>query len=411
MCLNIVIHQIEINNIDWLPSFFRIEGKLFSTAMHSVTVVVLVLVFLTHFDRNNQGNCKDPKNVTELEANSMSYEHKNEKEASSSFYEKEALSFSESEVSIPIFTGVELMIGTISMLISNIFSFLILNYLGNLALAKDCLLLYLYKDLMKLAICMNCLSEISVALGFTIGGELGASAIVAKILSFMGCHILLLLLIFMNIIGALKLYQRKTNILDPPMPWGDDDSKGIKWIRVIATLVTLILNSTLFGFEIYPTTYYWFSGQEIPSFSKESMAFLIYPIILIALIFTSIITALFGKFYERPVPYPADSDIPRQIDYFHITFCFMLFLMVILGESTFLSSSKAWNLWKINLVIIQVAIPVLTAVKENKLRHYVYNFFNSKLDELFFYQIYLTPTLVCLLMNITLYLVYDVFDV
>ena len=379
--------------------------------MYAVKVVVLVLVFLTHFNVNDQGNCKDPNNVTELDANSLSYEYKNKNEASSSFYEKETLSFSESEDSLPIFTGVELMIGTISMLISNIFSFLILNYLGNLSLAKDCLLLYLYKDLMKLAICMNCLSQISVALGYTIGGKFVTSAIVAKILSFMGCHILLLLLIFMNIIGALKLYQRRTNILDPPMPWGDDDTKGIKWIRGIATLVTLILNSTMFGFGIYPTTYYWFSGQEIPSFSKEAMAFLIYPIILIVLIFISIITALLGKFYERPIPYPVDSDIPRQIDYFHITFCFMLFLMVILGESTFLSSSKAWNLWKINLVIIQVAIPVLTVLKENQLRHYVYNFFNSKLEELFFYQIYLTPTLVCLLMNITLYLIYYVFDI
>ena len=210
--------------------------------MYAVKVVVLVLVLSTHFNGKNQGNCKDPNNVTELDANSLSYEYKNEKEASSSFYEKEALSFSESQASIPIFNGVELMIGTISMLISNIFSFLILNYLGNLALAKDCLLLYLYKDLMKLAICMNCLSEISVALGYTIGGELGTLATVAKVLSFMGSHILLLLLIFMNIIGALKLYQRKTNILDPPMPWGDDDSMGIKWIRLIVTLVLSLIH-------------------------------------------------------------------------------------------------------------------------------------------------------------------------
>ena len=141
--------------------------------MYSVKALVLVLVFFTHFNGYNQGNCKDPNSVTRLDANSLSYEYKNEKEASSSFYEKEALSFSESEVSVPIFTGFELIIGTISMLISNIFSFLILNYLGNLSLAKDCLLLYLYKDLMKLAICMNCLSEISVALGYNIGDELG----------------------------------------------------------------------------------------------------------------------------------------------------------------------------------------------------------------------------------------------
>ena len=132
---------------------------------------------------------------------------------------------------------------------------------------------------------------------------------------------------------------------------------------------------------------------------------------MIVLIFTSIITALIGRFYKPPTPHPAVSDIPRQIDYFHITFCFMLFLMVILGESTFLSASGAWTLWKINLLIIQVAIPVLTVLKENQLRHYAYNFFNSNLEALFFYQIYLTPTLIGLFMTITLYLIYDVFDI
>ena len=59
------------------------------------------------------------------------------------------------------------------------------------------------------------------------------------------------------------------------MPWGDDDSKGLKWIRVIATLVTLILNSTMFGFGIYPKTYYWFIGQEIQIASKVATAFII----------------------------------------------------------------------------------------------------------------------------------------
>ena len=121
-------------------------GKLFFTTMYAVKVVVFVLIVLTHFNVNNQGNCKDPKSVTKLDVNSLSYEYKNKKEASSSFYDKETLTFSESEDFIPIFTGVELMIGTISMLISNIFSLLILNYLGNLGLSKDCLLLYLHKD-------------------------------------------------------------------------------------------------------------------------------------------------------------------------------------------------------------------------------------------------------------------------
>ena len=386
----------------------RAKKKLLPTIMHSIKVVVLVSVIFVHFDHNNEGNCEDLINVTDLYASSLSYEYKNEKDATSSVPGQEPSKLAESEFLIPIFTAVELIIGTISMIISNLFSFLVLNYLGNLALAKDCLLLYLYKDLICLAICMNCWLEILLVLGYTIGGVVKTSVTLAKVSSFMGCNFLVLLLLNMNLSSALKLYQKKTNILDPPMPWGEDDGKGIKWIRVISTLFTLILTSTMSGLGIYPTAYYWFIGQEIPSFSNNAMAF---PIIWIVLISTPIFTALIGKYYERPIPHPADSNIPRQIDYFHIIFCLLFTLMVILGQSNILSSSNAWNLWKIHLLAIQVAIPVLTVLKENQLRRYAYNLLKSNLEELFFYQIYLTPTLVCLLMNITLYFIYDVFGI
>ena len=131
---------------------------------------------------------------------------------------------------------------------------------------------------------------------------------------------------------------------------------------------------------------------------------------LILLISTSIIMALATKFYKLPIPHTTDSGIPHQIDYFHITFCFMLFLIVILGESNFLISSNLWNLWKIHMAAMQLGIPVLTVLKEKQLRHYTSNFLRIKMEELFFYQIYLTPTFVCFLMYITLYLIYDFFD-
>ena len=68
--------------------------------MHSVKIVVLVFVFLIHFNRNNEGNCGDPMNVTELDVNSLSYEYKNKKEARSSAYLREDLKTLESEFSI-----------------------------------------------------------------------------------------------------------------------------------------------------------------------------------------------------------------------------------------------------------------------------------------------------------------------
>ena len=377
--------------------------------MHSVKLVVLVFVFLTQFNR--QGNCKEIINVTELDTDNTSDGYQNEAEVvTSSVYRKNPSKFVVSESSSPIFTSLDLIVETISVTISNLFSLVILSYFGSLTLVKDCLLLYLYKDLIKLAICMNCFSEISLVMAYTTGGGMGISVTGAKCLSFMACNILLLLFLFMNIITALKFYQKKANILDPSMPWGDDDKKGIKWIRVMAATITLVLTSTMFGLGLYPKTYYWFSGQEMTSALKESMAFIIYPMMLTFLLFTTITTALVGKLYNLRRPHPTDSGIPDQMDYFHITFCFMLLLMVIFGESNFVSSSNLWNSLKIHLAVIQVGIPVLTVLKEKQLRHYTCNFLRVKIEELFFYQIYLTPTLVCFLMYITLHLIYDFFD-
>ena len=175
------------------------------------------------------------------------------------------------------------------------------------------------------------------------------------------------------------------------MPWGDDEGQGIKWIRVIATTLSLVFTCTMFGFGIYPKTYYWFTGQEYQSVSKVATAFIIYPVVLMFLIFASIITGFLAKLYKRSNPSSADSGIPKQINYFQKTFCLMLFLTVIIGESNFLSSTNLWTVWKINLAIMQVCVPVLTVLKENQLRQYSYHFLTSKLQELFYYQIYLTP--------------------
>ena len=116
------------------------------------------------------------------------------------------------------------------------------------------------------------------------------------------------------------------------MPWGEDEGQGIKWIRVIATTLSLVFTCTMFGFGIYPKTYYWFIGREIQSVSRVSTEFIIYPVVLMFLIFASIITGLLAKLYKRSNPCPADSGIPKQINYFQKTFCLMfvsLFVVVV----------------------------------------------------------------------------------
>ena len=54
----------------------------------------------------------------------------------------------------------------------------------------------------------------------------------------------------------------KKMVLDPPMPWGEDDQDGFKKLRGTCLIVSIILGMTMYGSGFHPRPYYYLIGDN-----------------------------------------------------------------------------------------------------------------------------------------------------
>ena len=312
---------------------------------------------------------------------------------------------SHEESSYPEVTLPYLSFASISMTVSNILLVTILAYLKNLSLAKQCLLLCLYKDLVALWIFMNSSWEIRIILSYSTGHGQGIDDVLSVVLSFCLWCVIGLSLLLMNVIAALKLYISKTNTLDPPMPWGDDENIGLNFIRVTCTLLIVGFTSVLYGLGIYPKIYYLFSGIESPNSFGQPRAATIFPVMLLILVASGMVTYLCAKFYKSRSLQLNETPIPKQLNY--LVWMPMMAVSLTLCSSALdiLSSRNHWKLFRMNIAMLQLATPAIIIMRTPDLKAYFGKSISSTWDQLFFMQIYLTPALISLIMYGTLYLI------
>ena len=313
--------------------------------------------------------------------------------------------------SYPAVTLDYLIFASLSMIISNLILFVIISYLKNISLVKQCLVICLYEDLAMIMICLNSVWEIRLLLSYSIGDGLGIAKTISLILSFCAFCLMGLLLSLMNVVSALKLYMNKTNLLDPPMPWGEDENIGIITIRIICAIPIIGITATMYGLGIYPKLYYLFAGLDSNDFFQQPRASLVYPVMLLFLIFTSLLTFLGAKFYKSQTLQPDEVAIPRQINY--ILWMNMIFISLTIFLSIFnlLSERNHWKLFRLNIIILQVATPAIIILRNDEMKTYSYNFIKNTLDQIFFMQIYLTPAVLSFFMCCTLHLIYEQFGI
>ena len=118
--------------------------------------------------------------------------------------------------------GFDVIITTVySLAVNTLFGF-IFAYLSNVSLAKQCLLLYLYKDFVMVFIAYSCWLEVSFLYVYTYG-DVQIDWIPAAIIAFgVRCGVSVLLSLA-AVISFIKYRMKKETILDPAMPWGEDD--------------------------------------------------------------------------------------------------------------------------------------------------------------------------------------------
>ena len=161
-------------------------------------------------------------------------------------------------------TGTYAVFEVISFIISTTILLIILTYLNNgVSIAKECILLYLYRDVVIAWMSLSFLWFIRMILCYFTSRGLGIGEIQAKVISFLTVVLLLYLSVIMNVISIIKFYAAKKVMLDPPMPWGDNESLGFKIIRFgcIASGILLALTTHLLGY--YPKLYYFFNTLQL----------------------------------------------------------------------------------------------------------------------------------------------------
>ena len=150
----------------------------------------------------------------------------------------------------------------LSLLTSTILLTFIWNYLKNAAITKECILLYLYEDSVGIVLIGSWVWFAIVISGYTTttGATLGVYQV--TILSFCIITIELQLLLILNVVSIIKLYTIKEMVLDPPIPWGDDDHDCIKILRIVSWMVITLFVVCMYAGGFYPKGYYYLIGDS-----------------------------------------------------------------------------------------------------------------------------------------------------
>ena len=116
-----------------------------------ISIIFLMVMYL---ESDCDGTNVNLKNATYLSQKIWIDNGRLENQATSSVLGRKAPKTSKIKSSFRVVTSLHLIFAAISIVISNSFLFIILDYLKNLELAKECVLLFLYKDSTMLLKCI-----------------------------------------------------------------------------------------------------------------------------------------------------------------------------------------------------------------------------------------------------------------
>ena len=304
--------------------------------------------------------------------------------------------------------GFDVIITTIySLAVNTLFGF-IFAYLSNVSLAKQCVLLYLYKDFVLVLIAYFCWVEVAFIYVYTYG-DVQIDWIPAAIITFgVRCGVSVLLSLA-AVISFIKFRMKKETILDPAMPWGEDDEKGIKWIRMFCWGPSFGFLSTMYTCNIYPTLFYIMIGHD--SMHSGSYTYVTMDVFLIA---TNVVLMVIGKYHKATNEQRSfEALVPMRILYLFWNFLLLMGVgMIIVLVSISSLQYGFWIFRKLVYILFSVNTMVLAGMmlKTEQVKAYASKFARNMLDEAFLRSIYLVPATLFTLINGSLLIIYKVFN-
>ena len=126
------------------------------------------------------------------------------------FNRTQATKFHEDQTDRQNITGILVFFSMMSFIISTALFFFMISYLNNVSLAKQGVLVCLYKDVLAILVSLNCLWMLGMILCFCSKHGNNMGLFEAKILSFCMWCLLITLLLLIIVISCIKFYVKKT---------------------------------------------------------------------------------------------------------------------------------------------------------------------------------------------------------
>ena len=290
---------------------------------------------------------------------------------------------------------------------SLLMTIVIFCYLHNSSPAKECVLLYLHKDLLVMLTSLRFMWLLKVLLT---DEESGMGDYLATALVFCLWSMFFTVLALINLITALKFYIIRTMVLDPPMPWGADEKVGMVCIRIILGLIAVGYPSILFGMGLYPIGYYLLT-KENTDFVDANLTRWLYLAPITFLIVSFFILSLGAKICKNTAKEQINDIIPKQMTYFSWSLVISLSITICVVLSGSITSILQWSILQLLISIIQLIIPLSVILNSEQFKTYSTTFIKNRLDDAFFFNIYIIPPVLTIFIYGTIYIVYKVFGI
>ena len=292
----------------------------------------------------------------------------------------------------------------VSFILFGIAYALAFSYLNSLSLAKECLLVYLYKDVLSTMLSWRTFLAIEVMIDFwKVEGTSENEALLISFGLILGAMYSILILIFISIYN---LYMAKTNKIDPTINWlGKDESSAIKRIRCGCSLSVIGFLAINFGLGLYPPIFH----AMIPHQSSGS-AWLISTIlyrgttILLLLVcgIINVVRKIYGSTHETQI----DRLLTMSIKYIFIITVVIFVTLTTAEACQFSDPRTSWEIYHIVMSPIDILAPYIIIFRSDQLKTHSIRFLKNKYNDLFMFNIYFVPAFMFIAINLSMYLIF-----
>ena len=261
------------------------------------------------------------------------------------------------------------LLSILILLLSSLLLSVIWNYLNNVSTAKRCFLLYLYQDMIGIALLTSWVWFGLILYCYMIVNGTILNSTEATIFSISLKSLALGFGILSSLSSVIKLYQMKESVIDLPNPWDAEEERIISKVRIMVILIILLYATgmSLVGFQ--PLLYFFLAGDNI------SFLELPYGSIMFECLFGFVFAIpAFTFILDCCLRSKERQALAIQIERKFQSIVFLMILVTLIGGIIMKTSSKSKDniliIGELLVVIACLEVPLWIIVSSHPLRQY-----------------------------------------